>query len=61
MEIKILLQAIEYAPDKVAEFILTLYSSAEPPCKAEIEAKFQSFFTNGGSLLPDDKNAENDL
>jgi len=58
MEIKTLLQACHYAPDKVAEFIINFYLESSSDCKAEIEAKFQSYFTNGGSLLPEPKTAK---
>lgn len=53
METKILLQAINYAPDKVAEFIINLYAKSGPECKKEIDDMFRSYFTNGGTLLPD--------
>jgi len=58
MEIKILQQAVAYAPEKVVEFIINLYLEADPDHKADIEAKFAKTFTNGGSLLPDDSNAK---
>jgi len=59
MEPKILRQAIAFAPDKIEEFILDLYNEADRFCKAEIEAKFERYFTQGGSLLPDDTKPEN--
>ena len=54
MQIKTLLLAIEYDPQRVAQFLLYLYAEADSYCKAEIQAKFERIFnewdehTSGG-------------
>jgi hypothetical protein len=58
METKILLQAINYAPEKVAEFIINLYTESSSECKKQFDAKFESYFTE----LPDqDRFTEKDI
>lgn len=48
MELKLLHQAMEFSPGKVVEFIINVYSAADPLTKAIFEAKFNEYFKNRG-------------
>ncbi len=50
MEFKSLVNAIEYAPDKAMEFIVSVYSTLDSNGKAHFRAKFQQYFLDDGTL-----------
>ena len=49
MEFKTLRNAIEYAPDKAMEFVVSLYSTLDDDGKAVLRAKFRQYFLDDGS------------
>ena len=57
MEIKLLKQAIEFSPERVAEFIINLYSESDTSHKAQIDAKFDRLFNSEGSGSLDDESS----
>jgi N-formylglutamate amidohydrolase len=48
MQIKTLRAAIEYAPDKAMEFVLSLYAELDSAGKAVLRAKFRRYFLDDG-------------